>query len=53
MKEGIHPKYVDTIVRRWQDYAGAQAVREADGVLFNDLVGQADSADEVDAEEAL
>ena len=49
----LDPKYVDTIVRRWQDYAGAQAVREADGVLFNDLVGQADSADEVDAEEAL
>ncbi len=35
----LDPKYVDTIVRRWQDYAGAQAVREADGVRFDDLVG--------------
>ncbi|MFN3612337.1 site-specific DNA-methyltransferase [Tepidimonas sp.] len=35
----LDPKYVDTILRRWQDYAGAQAVREADGVRFDDLVG--------------
>ena len=35
----LDPKYVDVIVRRWQEYAGAQAVREADGVRFDDLVG--------------
>jgi hypothetical protein len=46
---------VDTIVRRWQEYAGAQAVREADGVKFDDLVGTDAAADasDVDAEEAL
>lgn len=35
----LDPKYVDVIVLRWQDYAGAQAVRGADGVRFDDLVG--------------
>jgi DNA modification methylase len=51
----LDPKYVDTIVRRWQEYAGAQAVREADGVKFDDLVGTDAAADasDVDAEEAL
>ncbi len=51
----LDPKYVDTIVRRWQDYAGGQAVREADGVKFDDLVGTADAADasDVDAEVVL
>jgi len=52
----LDPKYVDVIVRRWQEYAGAQAVRESDGVRFDDLVGTADAADAcdvMDAEEAL
>jgi DNA modification methylase len=51
----LDPKYVDVIVRRWQEYAGAQAVREADGVRFDDLVGTAETADQVgdDVEEAL
>ncbi|MBE0474897.1 site-specific DNA-methyltransferase [Rhodoferax sp.] len=49
----LDPKYVDVIVRRWQEYAGAQAVREADGVRFDDLLGAVDAADEVDAEVAL
>jgi len=31
----LDPKYVDVIVRRWQDYAGAQATRLADGVAFD------------------
>ena len=35
----LDPKYVDVIVRRWQEYAGAQAVRESDGIRFDDLVG--------------
>jgi DNA modification methylase len=46
----LDPKYVDVIVRRWQSYAGAQAVRESDGVRFDDLVGTAETADEVDAD---
>jgi DNA modification methylase len=52
----LDPKYVDVIVRRWQEYAGAQAVREVDGERFDDLVGSAETADaidELDADEAL
>lgn len=33
----LDPKYVDVIVRRWQGYVGAQAVRQADGVAFDAL----------------
>jgi DNA modification methylase len=33
----LDPKYVDVIVRRWQDWSGKQATREADGVAFDDL----------------
>ena len=51
----LDPKYVDVIVRRWQEYAGAQAVRESDGIRFDDLVSTADPAEasDVDAEEVL
>ncbi|MFN3298307.1 DNA-methyltransferase, partial [Caldimonas sp.] len=31
----LDPKYVDVIVRRWQDWTGQQATREADGVAFD------------------
>lgn len=31
----LDPKYVDVIVRRWQDWTGKQATREADGVVFD------------------
>jgi hypothetical protein len=30
----IDPKYADTIVRRWEEYAGKQAVLEGDGRSF-------------------
>jgi len=30
----LDPKYVDVIVRRWEDYTGQQAVRASDGVAF-------------------
>ena len=43
----LDPKYADVIVRRWQEYAGAQAVREADGVKFDDLVGQTEAVEAV------
>jgi DNA modification methylase len=33
----LDPKYVDVIVRRWQSYTGDQAIREGDGLRFNDL----------------
>jgi DNA modification methylase len=35
----LDPKYVDVIVRRWQDWSGQEAYREADAVKFNDLAG--------------
>jgi DNA modification methylase len=31
----LDPKYVDTIVRRWQDHSGKKATRESDGVAFD------------------
>ena len=33
----LDPKYVDVIVRRWQDYSGEQAIRESDKMSFNDV----------------
>lgn len=33
----LDPKYVDVIVRRWQDYSGNEAVRESDSQCFNDV----------------
>ena len=35
----LDPKYVDVIVRRWQDWTGKLATRECDGLGFNDLAG--------------
>jgi DNA modification methylase len=31
----LDPKYVDVIVRRWQDYTGKSATRQSDGVAFD------------------
>ena len=33
----LDPKYVDVIVKRWQDFSGKQAIRSADGVVFDTL----------------
>jgi len=33
----LDPKYVDVIVRRWQDWTGKLATRESDAVAFDDL----------------
>ncbi len=33
----LNPAYVDIIVRRWQEFTGRQAVRESDGIPFDDL----------------
>jgi DNA modification methylase len=33
----ISPLYVDMAVRRWQQFTGLKAKREADGMLFDDL----------------
>ncbi len=37
----LDPKYVDVIVRRWQDWSGQEAYREADAIKFNDLAAVA------------
>ena len=36
----LNPAYVDVIVRRWQDYTGQAAVREADGKTFEDVADE-------------
>jgi DNA modification methylase len=48
----LDPKYVDVIVRRWQDWSGQEAYREADAVKFNDLAALAGMATPADPEEA-
>jgi len=50
----LDPKYVDVIVRRWQDWIGQEAYREADAIKFNDLAavagaGGTPNTEEVDA----
>jgi len=44
----IHPPYCDVIVKRWQEYTGKQAIREADGAKFDDIVPKVE-ADHGDA----
>jgi len=33
----IEPSYVDTAVRRWEEYTGEEAVHEETGLSFADL----------------
>ncbi len=37
----LDPKYVDVIVKRWEDYTGLKATRESDGQAFPELTPQA------------
>ena len=48
----LDPKYVDVIVRRWQDWSGQEAYREADAVKFNDLAATASMLISADPQEA-
>jgi len=48
----LDPKYVDVIVRRWQDWTGQEAYREADAVKFNDLAAAAGIATPANSVEA-
>ena len=34
----LDPKYVDVIVRRWQEHTGQAAIRQSDGINFDDAV---------------
>ena len=45
----LDPKYVDVIVRRWQDFSGGQATRQSDGVAFAVASGLGESRVEVAA----
>lgn len=36
----IEPRYVDVIVRRWQEYTGKPALLEGDGGKFEEIVGE-------------
>jgi DNA modification methylase len=33
----LDPKFVDVIIKRWEDYSGQQAVREDDGIKFGEI----------------
>ena len=48
----LDPKYVDVIVRRWQEWAGKQATRESDAVKFNDLAATASMQISADPQKA-
>ena len=48
----LDPKYVDVIVRRWQDWTGQEAFREADALKFNDLAVVAGMETPVDSAQA-
>ncbi|OOY45648.1 site-specific DNA-methyltransferase [Solemya velum gill symbiont] len=39
----LDPKYVDVIVRRWQDYSGEQAIRASDDRLFDEVALESQS----------
>jgi DNA modification methylase len=34
----LDPKYVDVIVKRWQDYTGRKAIHEETGKTFDEMV---------------
>jgi len=36
----LEPKYVDVIVRRWQDFTGNEATLEGDGRSFREIAGE-------------
>jgi DNA modification methylase len=35
----IEPRYCDVIIRRWQDFAGGQAIHRASGKTFDEICG--------------
>ncbi|MGU5727546.1 site-specific DNA-methyltransferase [Aeromonas jandaei] len=39
----LDPKYVDVIVKRWQDYTGKKASRQSDGLAFDEVAQKADA----------
>ncbi|MFM6990340.1 MAG: site-specific DNA-methyltransferase [Rhodoferax sp.] len=47
----LDPKFVDVIVKRWEEYKGQKAVREDDGAMFSDLSVHQNSAIQTTAQE--
>ena len=45
----LDPKYVDVIIKRWQDYSGSMATRVVDGMKFNDLAVSKQSGNAVNS----
>ena len=45
----LDPKYCDVIIKRWQDYAGQEAVMESTGDKFNDMYINGRKSDFADA----
>ena len=43
----LDPKYVDVIVRRWQDYAGKKATRQVDGASWEEAALTSGAAEAV------
>lgn len=39
----LDPKYVDVIVKRWQDYTGKKASRQSDGLAFDEVAQKANA----------
>ena len=42
----LDPKYVDTIILRWQEFSGRTAVLEGDGRSFGEITAQRPDASE-------
>jgi DNA modification methylase len=40
----LDPKYVDTIIQRWQAYSGGTAVRDSDGRTLVEIAGAREAA---------
>lgn len=40
----LDPHYVDVIITRWQEFTGKKAIRESDGVLFDNLSKKTNNA---------
>jgi len=36
----LEPKYVDVVIRRWQEFAGQRATLESDGRTFEEVAGE-------------
>jgi len=45
----LDPKYVDVIIKRWQDFSGQEAVMESTGDKFNDMYINGRKSDFADA----